>query len=455
MPILTEQERIGTLLAGRYQLDAILGRGGTGVVFEATHNWTGRKVAVKLLKPEYSRDLSLTRRFLQEARAAAGLSHPNVVQVLDMGNEKDGTVHLVLERLEGRSLGAHLEENVTLSPEETLNVLVPIMDALVLAHQQGIIHRDLKPDNIYLHKDGAGRPSPKLLDFGMSKMVDAAWGTATSSGTLVGTPFYMSPEQAEGRKDQGPQTDVWSMGVIFYRCLTGALPFWADTPTKLLMEIVQAHPKPVTERAPDVPAAFAEVVDRCLEEDLDKRWKSMGALLEALKSAAEASDIPFPKLPDPESMAEPEKFDPGPRRDKDAESSRAMGPKIAGALLAAAVVIGGILWATHDQEAVADAGTESAAEAETGAEAETEAETETVTSTETARETETETGAETETAAETVSETETETAARSGMGMGTRPRNGSDHGGMIPPSTTMETSAGAPDMRLPDVAEEW
>lgn len=341
MPILTEEERVGTLLAGRYQLDAILGRGGTGVVFDATHNWTGRQVAVKLLKPEYSRDASLTRRFLQEARAAAGLNHPNVVQVLDMGNEVDGTVHLVLERLEGESLGSYLEGKEALEGEELLSILVPIMDALRLAHDRGIIHRDLKPDNIYLHRDDTGRLTPKLLDFGMAKMVDAAWGHSTQSGTLIGTPFYMSPEQAEGRPGQGPATDVWSMGVILYRCLTGALPFYASTPTKLLMEIVTAQSTPTAERGQPVPPALAAVVDRCLVADLDERWPSMAALIEALQGAAADDGVPFPALPDAAGAPPAAAFDPGPRAEKRDRRPRAL---LIGAALAVALAGGLGMW---------------------------------------------------------------------------------------------------------------
>ncbi|RLB53012.1 MAG: hypothetical protein DRJ42_13170 [Deltaproteobacteria bacterium] len=353
MPILTEEERVGTLLGGRYQLDSILGRGGTGVVFDATHNWTGRKVAVKLLKPEYSRDLALTRRFLQEARAAAGLSHPNVVQVLDMGNDDEGTVHLVLERLEGKSLGGRLEDQQVLEPEETLAILIPIMDALRLAHDRGIIHRDLKPDNLYLHRDDTGRMTPKLLDFGMSKMVDAAWGHSTQSGTLIGTPFYMSPEQAEGRKEQGPATDVWSMGVILYRCLTGSLPFYASTPTKLLLSIVAAEPTPTAERGRNVPPALAEVTDRCLRADLDERWPSMEALIEALRAAAEEEGVAFPALPDADAAPAPapESFDPGPPQTDGSRRPKAL---LVGVAVAVALASGLGLWMSQRTDAISE-----------------------------------------------------------------------------------------------------
>ncbi len=344
MPILTEEERLGTLVAGRYRLLSILGRGGTGVVFEASHTWTGRRVAVKLLKPEYARDLGLVRRFLQEARAAAGIEHPNVVSVLDMGNETDGTVYLVLELLEGESLGKRLERG-RLDPAEALRVLVPVMDALVVAHDKGIIHRDLKPDNVFLRRDARGRTTPKLLDFGMAKMVDAAWGHATQSGTLVGTPFYMSPEQAEGKPDQGPASDVWSMGVIFHRCLTGELPFHAETPTALLLAIVRGEAPPIGERAPELPEPLARALDRALVADRAGRYADMRAFLDELRAAAERSGVAFPAPPDPEAAEPTEPFDPGPRREEPPARGR-RGPWV-GLALAAAAIAGVVAFALH------------------------------------------------------------------------------------------------------------
>jgi serine/threonine-protein kinase len=291
MPILTEEERLGTLVAGRYRLESILGRGGTGVVFQAVHTWTGRQVAVKLLRPEYARDLSLVRRFLQEARTAAGLEHPNVVQVLDMGAAEDGAVYLVLELLRGESLSDILERTPRLEPGRLLRIVLPVMDALAYAHAQRIVHRDLKPDNVFIRQDATGRSVPTLLDFGMARMVETQWGHATQSGTLVGTPFYMSPEQVNGETDVGPESDVWSMGVLLYRCLTGRLPFEENTPTKLLLAIVQGRPKPVRELAPEVPEPLAEAVDRALRSDRNERFADVAELAREVRSQAARSGI--------------------------------------------------------------------------------------------------------------------------------------------------------------------
>ena len=283
MPILTEKERLGTLIAGRYRLDSVLGRGGTAIVFDATHTWTGRRVALKLLRPEYAQDLALVRRFMLEARTAASLAHPNIVEVLDMGaDEGDGTVFLVLELLEGETLSALLSRAGRLSGDEALALLTPVMRALTAAHTQGVVHRDVKPDNVFLARDAEGVVTAKLLDFGMAKMLEAAWGHATQSGTLIGTPFYMSPEQAKGAPDVGVQSDVWSMGVLLYRAVTGVLPFTGTTPTALLLAIVGDPPASVASLAPELSPQIARAIDRAIVVDRDLRHHDMAAFVEAL-----------------------------------------------------------------------------------------------------------------------------------------------------------------------------
>jgi serine/threonine-protein kinase len=202
VPILTPAERIGTVLAGRYRIEAILGAGGMGVVFAGKHELTGRPVAIKLLQPGLVTDPEVLARFFQEAKASAALNHPNVVDVLDVGTDED-TAYLVLERLEGQALGARLEACGVIDPKELLEILLPAMDALAAAHERGIVHRDLKPDNVYIHRDIRGRRVPKVLDFGIAKLVETDSDVKTRTGGLLGTPHYMSPEQAQGLKDVG------------------------------------------------------------------------------------------------------------------------------------------------------------------------------------------------------------------------------------------------------------
>ena len=295
MPILTPEERLGSRIAGKYRLDSLLGRGGVGVVFRATHEWTGREVAIKLLAPERTDDATIVRRFLQEARAAAQLKHPNVVDVLDMDTDADGTVYLALELLEGETLAALLERRGTLDAAEALGIALPVMDALERAHQIGIVHRDLKPENIILTAGPDGRIAPKVVDFGVAKMKDTI-ASNTSTGALIGTPFYMSPEQARGHKDVGPATDVWAIAVLLYRALAGGLPFTAPTPVGVLMAIVQEPPVPLTTAAPSAPRAVAGVVDRALHKEISDRFETMEALAEALGRAA-AEDGIEPRAP--------------------------------------------------------------------------------------------------------------------------------------------------------------
>ncbi|UJR86835.1 serine/threonine-protein kinase [Sandaracinus amylolyticus] len=293
MPILTPEERVGSLLAGRYRLESILGSGGTSVVFRASHTWTGRAVALKLLKPEHARDKGLVMRFLREARTASTIVHPNVVTILDMGTDPSGDVYLAMELLDGSSLGEILDRESTLSPERTIELLRPIMEALAIAHERGIVHRDIKPDNVLIGDRGDGVVRPILLDFGMAKMTEAAWGHATQSGLIVGTPFYMSPEQAEGASDVGSASDAWSMGVLLYRCLTGVLPFFASSPTSLLLAIVRGDHVPVSERAPHVPAPIASVVERALRVDRADRYADMHEMLAAIDRAVRGEGEPM------------------------------------------------------------------------------------------------------------------------------------------------------------------
>ncbi len=299
MPILTPQERLGTTLGGKYRLERIIGHGGMGVVFEATHSWTERKVAIKLLHANYSQDEELGRRFLQEARTATAIRHPNVVEVLDMGQDEDA-VYLALELLQGESLADVLKRS-PLHPKAALDILLPVMAALTVAHRKGFIHRDLKPDNIFQHQDESGSFVPKLLDFGIAKVLQAGAGNMTQTGIVVGTPHYISPEQAIGSAGVGPQTDVWAMGVVAYECLSGAVPFTGDSPTEIVIKVVMQPVPPLSQRARDVPPAFSQVVERALQREVQHRYPDMRSFAVGLVEAARASrievDVPKGFLP--------------------------------------------------------------------------------------------------------------------------------------------------------------
>ncbi|MFO0650583.1 MAG: protein kinase [Polyangiales bacterium] len=294
MPILTHEERVGTLLGGKYRLGRILGRGGMGAVFEAVHEWTGRAVAVKVLSHEHVENPEAAERFLREARVAAGLKHPNVVDVLDLGEEPDRTVFIVLELLEGESFGRKLSREKSLSFEDAAQVLVPVMRAVSYAHARNVVHRDIKPDNIVLHTDAEGNLIPKILDFGIAKALDEERDQhVTQTGFVMGTPAYMSPEQGEGIPSRiGAPADVWSMGVVWYEALTGSLPFEGPTPTAVLLAVNAGKFTRLVRKLPTLPVSIANVIDKAIVRDVSRRYPDMGAFLEAiLKAATEAGEV--------------------------------------------------------------------------------------------------------------------------------------------------------------------
>ena len=284
MPILRPEERLDTIVAGKYRLDSILGRGGVGVVFKGEHEVTERPVAVKLLLPSFSDEEGISRRFVQEAKTAASLHHPNVVDVLDMGETSDGALYVALEFLEGESLADRLERCGKLTPLELLDALVPIVDALAMAHERGITHRDIKPDNIFLSVDGRGTTIPKVLDFGIAKLAEGS-SLKTNTGALIGTPQYMSPEQASADREIDAASDVWALGVVFYECLAGRRPFEAESITALLLQLVTFEPTPLAELAPGCPPALLDLVERCLAKDRGGRPATARELLPMLEDA--------------------------------------------------------------------------------------------------------------------------------------------------------------------------
>jgi serine/threonine-protein kinase len=225
------EDRSGALVGGKYRLVRLLGRGGMGAVYEAENTWTRRRVAMKLLRPEYARDKEALRRFMQEAQSASQIAHPHIIDVLDLGLENsDGSLYMVQELLQGEDLRARLKAAGKLPATEALAVMVPILGALAAAHEHGVVHRDIKPENIFLTKESTGRVMPKLIDFGVSKVLEPGQtGAQTGAGTALGTPRYMAPEQLRGEPDVDARADVWSVGVVLYELLSGGNPFEAPT----------------------------------------------------------------------------------------------------------------------------------------------------------------------------------------------------------------------------------
>lgn len=292
MPILTPEERIGTTLGGKYRLGSLIGKGGMGMVFRGEHEFTKRAVAIKLLHPEHTQSEEVCARFFREARTAAGLKHPNVVDVLDMGRE-DGAVYIVLELLEGEPLSSLLHDEGALSVDRAAAILLPVMRAVAMAHARNVVHRDLKPENIFIHHDATGAEVPKILDFGIAKALGEEQDhRVTQTGFVLGTPAYMSPEQAEGIPEKiGPPADVWSMGVVWYEVLSGDLPFGGPTHTAILLSVVQGKFQRLTRRAPTVPVALAAAIDKALVKDPARRYPDMGAFLQAIEHALKTPEV--------------------------------------------------------------------------------------------------------------------------------------------------------------------
>lgn len=279
--MLREQRKEGDLLAGRFRLTGRLGSGGMCDVHEAMDELLGRRVAIKLLHEHLIDDEQIRERFHAEADALGGIEHPNVIRIYDVG-EADGVPYLVLELLEGESLGARLRKG-PMDLSEARDVLVPIANGLAAAHDAGIVHRDLKPDNVFLARDPSGRLVPKVLDFGVAKHLR---GQQTQAGTVLGTPLYMAPEQVSGRHRIGAWSDVWALGIVSYRILAhAAIPYAGHegaSPRMMIHAVLEAKTIPLLQQNPHVPPGLAEVIERCLQPDPRSRYQEIGELAGAL-----------------------------------------------------------------------------------------------------------------------------------------------------------------------------
>ncbi len=272
------------IIGGRYRVIRELAAGGMGTVYEAENIRTRRRVAIKTIRPEVASRPSVIRRFEVEAQAAGQLQHPNIVEVLDLGDDAEKQILFsVQEFLVGGDLGACLGVVGTLAPEAALATLLPILDGLALAHRQGVVHRDIKPDNIFLHETAAG-VVPKLIDFGVAKITDVENQRRSANGSLVGSPLYMSPEQVRAEGGVDGRTDVWSMGVVFYEVLTGKTPFEAPSPYAMLTQIALGQPVTLASIDPALPADLVAVIQRAVTQDRDARWPSVEEFAEALRA---------------------------------------------------------------------------------------------------------------------------------------------------------------------------
>jgi eukaryotic-like serine/threonine-protein kinase len=274
---------IGTTVDRRYLLKREIARGGAGAVFEAEHIYTKRSVALKLLVPEHRSAAEPRARLLREALALSAARHPGVVAALDAGETEDGTPYLVLELLEGRSLEGILAVRRRIGAADVAWVGAAICEALAAAHRRGIIHRDIKPSNVFVARDEQGREVVKVFDFGVAR-VPSEKNKLTQDGALLGTPEYMAPEQLLAREVDG-RTDLYAVGVTLYECLAGVVPFEGNFGEVLLKSSTEAVP-PLRQRAPEVTAEFAAVIERALAREPDARFSDALAFAQALRKAA-------------------------------------------------------------------------------------------------------------------------------------------------------------------------
>jgi hypothetical protein len=277
--------RLADVLAGAYEIEGEIGRGGMGIVFSARDLKLRRRVAIKVLPPELAFREEIRKRFTREAQTAARLSHPNIVPIHAVG-EDAGLVYFVMGYVDGESLAARLRRRERLPVEEARRIMKETADALGLAHAMSVIHRDIKPDNILLE---GTRRRVMVTDFGIAKALsDIGSGTLTGTGVAIGTPAYMSPEQAAGDREIDARSDIYSLGVVAYEMLTGEVPFKAPTVAGILLKQVTQPVPNILDTRPDCPEEMVSTVLRCLDKEPENRWPTADALRRALESRTSA-----------------------------------------------------------------------------------------------------------------------------------------------------------------------
>ncbi|HSO41076.1 MAG TPA: serine/threonine-protein kinase [Labilithrix sp.] len=279
------------LVGGKYQLVKLIGRGGMGSVWEARHCNLGTPVAIKFIEAEYANSAEARSRFDKEAKAAATIQSKHAIQIFDNGVTEEGKPYIVMELLQGEPLDKRIDRLGQLTLQDTARILQQVSRGLSKAHERGIIHRDLKPENVFIvHNNDDDDEVAKVLDFGIAKIQNSPHSpgitSSTKTGAVLGTPFYMSPEQARGLRNVDHRTDVWSLGVIAFKCVTGKLPFDGESVGDLLVKICTAPIPLPSHFVPGLPQAFDSWFLRALEREPDRRFSNVTELAEHLAFAA-------------------------------------------------------------------------------------------------------------------------------------------------------------------------
>ena len=273
--------QIGETVAGKYRIDRVIGKGGMGLVVAAHHIQLDERVAIKFLLPSAVGKPELLARFEREGRAAVKIKNEHVARVSDVGVLPNGAPYMVMEFLEGVDLSQRITQVGRMAIPQTVDFVLQACEAVVEAHSLGIVHRDLKPANLFITRRADGLESIKVLDFGISKadgLGSGASGNMTQTQSVLGSPFYMSPEQMQSARSVDMRSDIWALGCILYQSVTGELPFMAESLPELVLKIVTANPPPLRQYRPDAPPAFEQIVLRCLQKQREHRFQNIGEL---------------------------------------------------------------------------------------------------------------------------------------------------------------------------------
>jgi serine/threonine-protein kinase len=346
---------LGTTIDGRYKLEKVLGQGGMGVVYAAQHVVLGKRLAIKILKSDVSKDQEIIARFRQEAQSASAIGSQHIIDISDFGQLPDGSTYFVMELLDGQELTKAIENERPIPPERVLHIAKQLCDALGAAHERGIVHRDMKPDNVFLIKRGNDKDFVKVLDFGIAK-VGGASSKLTRAGQVFGTPHYMSPEQCSGQAVDH-RTDIYAVGVILYEMSVGRVPFDADNLMGILTKHIYEQPIPPHTLPPpvNVPAGLEAIILKCLAKQADARYQSMAEVRADLETferghtpnaVVEAVDRRTMPLPDPTGKHAAMQVEVGGQAPPEASGSKL--PLILGFLVGLVAIAGGgaALWFT-------------------------------------------------------------------------------------------------------------
>lgn len=275
-----EEPSPGDTIDERYVIERVIGRGASGVVYEATHRLIGKRLAIKCLHPQMASSPVAVQRLFREARISAALRHPNVIEVFDAGRDGD-LYYLTMELLDGVPLSDHLERELR-PVEEIAGIFLAIMDGVAAVHGAGVVHRDLKPDNVFMSRGEDGALAPKVLDFGVSKLYEPGRAQITTLGMTMGTPYYMAPEQMSDSRAVDVRADVYSLGVMLYEALSGKVPYDGDSLLEIFTRAHEGRPVPLRELRPDVPASLEALIARAMCPERDARFADVRSMREAL-----------------------------------------------------------------------------------------------------------------------------------------------------------------------------